>query len=51
MSDSSEILQPKGYYESTIDWIKNSNNEHLLYSIYPEIPIPKVKKKKNYNCW
>ncbi|MCM3269664.1 glycosyltransferase family 61 protein [Paenibacillus elgii] len=46
MTDSSELMPPSGFYESTLDWIKQSQNEKLLYSIYPEIPIPNVKKKE-----
>ncbi|SCW72584.1 Protein of unknown function [Paenibacillus tianmuensis] len=46
MTHSSELMPPAGFYQSTLDWINQSQNERLLYSIYPETPIPTVRKKE-----
>lgn len=46
MVDSNELMPPSDFYESTLDWIKQTQNEKLLYKIYPGIPIPKVEREE-----
>jgi hypothetical protein len=41
-------MPPSDFYESTLDWFEHSQNQKLLYEIYPEIPIPKVKREQEW---
>lgn len=46
MTNSSELMPPSDYYESTLDWIEHTQNQKSLYKIYPRLPIPKVKREE-----
>lgn len=43
-----ELLPPKGFYLSTLDWVKNTGNEECLFEIYPELKIPNVNRVEEY---
>jgi Glycosyltransferase 61 len=43
-----ELLPPKGFYLSTLDWVKNTGNEECLFEIYPELKIPDVSRVEEH---
>ncbi|MBP3041454.1 glycosyltransferase family 61 protein [Bacillaceae bacterium Marseille-Q3522] len=43
-----ELLPPKDFYFSTLDWVKNTGNQECLFEIYPELKIPGVSRTEEY---
>lgn len=43
-----ELLPTKGFYLSTLDWVKNTGNEECLFEIYPELKIPDVSRVQEH---
>jgi Glycosyltransferase 61 len=43
-----EILPPKDFYFSILDWVKNTGNQDCLFEIYPELKIPDVSRSEEY---
>jgi capsular polysaccharide biosynthesis protein len=44
MNEADKLSPPKGFYESSLDWVECTgiNKTKILSEIYPSIPIPKV---------
>jgi Glycosyltransferase 61 len=43
-----ELLPPKDFYFSTLDWVNNTGNQERLYEIYPELKNPVVGRAEEY---
>jgi hypothetical protein len=43
-----ELLPPKEFYNSTLDWVKSTGNEENLIEIYPEVKIPEVSNSEEH---
>lgn len=43
-----ELLPPKGFYLSTLDWARSTGNQEYLFEIHPELKIPEVSRVEEY---